>query len=388
MRNHGRVPVRRVVAALAAVAGLLVGGATLAWACTAQAHITLSPPSGPSGETITVYGGSFVDDGPVEIRWDGSGGPLLARATGPNFAVSVTIPDVPADVYTIVAYGYDSRGYVQGSPSESFEVTAGSSSSSTGDQEGTTTSEDSDSSTATASASGDSSGQGSDSTADTASATASGSASGDTSGSGDGQQAEPGTGTESQSSTTTTSQSEQEGTGSSQPAGTTAVEDDSRDGAAEPAPAPASATQEASQQPTTSAGSQTDSTPVEDRAAAESAASSTSAPAAETADPAGARAPDAGLRDAPTLAEADAARDPRPGTSTQVSSRAAGSDLWSGFGASETPSLVPALGTDQPVDPGSSPLTAALALFGAGLLTLFAGFGTAAVRRRRVRARA
>lgn len=81
---------------------LTLGVAGLAWACTPQARITIAPNSGPAGAVTRVEGGAF-HEGPVEIRWDSSTGPLLGTATGPSFAVDITIPEARTGTHYVVA---------------------------------------------------------------------------------------------------------------------------------------------------------------------------------------------------------------------------------------------------------------------------------------------
>lgn len=113
---------RLFLAALCASA-IVVGGGALAWACTPQAYITLSPRMGGPGTTVTVSGRSFVNNGPVEIRWESSTGMLLREARGPNFTVAITIPQSDPGVYSVVATGYDTGGIAKGRTAAPFEVT-------------------------------------------------------------------------------------------------------------------------------------------------------------------------------------------------------------------------------------------------------------------------
>jgi hypothetical protein len=110
---------RRILAAAFAVLGVLVTGAAIAWACTPQANIGVDPGSGMPGTQATVTGSQFAS-GPVEITWNG--GPVLARANGPNFGVTITIPNSPAETHTIVAVGFEQNGAVAGRARASFTI--------------------------------------------------------------------------------------------------------------------------------------------------------------------------------------------------------------------------------------------------------------------------
>lgn len=93
-----------------AVAGLLaslmvVTGAGLAWACTAQTLMQVAPSmTGPAGSQVQVTA-SVASAGPVSLRWNGAQGPVLASGEArPRESVdmSVTIPEVPPGVYYLV----------------------------------------------------------------------------------------------------------------------------------------------------------------------------------------------------------------------------------------------------------------------------------------------
>jgi hypothetical protein len=63
-------------------------------------------------------------------------------------------------------------------------------------------------------------------------------------------------------------------------------------------------------------------------------------------------------------------------------------DLWSGFASGSGPDMGASL-LDEPVDASASPArTLGIALFAAGLVSLFAGFAAATVARRRSSAQA
>jgi len=86
--------------------GLFVAGglAVEAWACTAQANLRLVSGVAIPGGVAQVVGSGFVPGQPVEIRFNGSQGPLLATAAGPSFSTTITVPqDASPDVYYILA---------------------------------------------------------------------------------------------------------------------------------------------------------------------------------------------------------------------------------------------------------------------------------------------
>ena len=110
----------RMLATLGMVA-MVLGGMSLAWACTPHAQVSVNPDEGHAGAQITVRGTAFVP-GPVQIRWNSESGELLGQASGPNFSISVRIPQAPAGVYSIVAVATDAHGnYAHGA---TFQVLA------------------------------------------------------------------------------------------------------------------------------------------------------------------------------------------------------------------------------------------------------------------------
>jgi len=81
------------VLAAAATGAMVLGVASLAFACSPYAKLTsLSTSTGLPGDTITVSGGDFWSS--VLIRWGGFDGPVLATAAnGTGFTVPVRIPE-------------------------------------------------------------------------------------------------------------------------------------------------------------------------------------------------------------------------------------------------------------------------------------------------------
>lgn len=104
---------RRVLIATSAALAAATVTAALAWACTPQAYIELSRASASPGGTVTVRGRGFIPR-EVQIRWNGSSGPLLAKATGPDFSVEVTVPREGPGTYYPHAVARGSDGLVVG----------------------------------------------------------------------------------------------------------------------------------------------------------------------------------------------------------------------------------------------------------------------------------
>lgn len=97
-------------AALGAVGMVLLlaaGWASAAFACTAQSQV-LVPAEAAPGQTVQVEGRALPSGGPVEIRWNGVKGSVLATALPVNGALSVPVQipsTTPPGVYgiTVVA---------------------------------------------------------------------------------------------------------------------------------------------------------------------------------------------------------------------------------------------------------------------------------------------
>jgi hypothetical protein len=110
------------VAAAATLAVPLVLAA-LAWACSPQSAIQLSQQAGFAGNNVEVSGSNFANGGSVEIHWNSASGPLLATATGPTFAVTVTVPEeASADNHLIVAVGQATAQFPEVHRPASFTV--------------------------------------------------------------------------------------------------------------------------------------------------------------------------------------------------------------------------------------------------------------------------
>lgn len=106
-----------LVLAVAVGVGLVAGGPT-----EAATQVTLSPASGPPGTEFVVTGTGFAAL-PVEIRWGGLTGPVIATAMGPAFSVTAVVPDSPPNSHPVMAVVTD--GNAVSTSSASFQVTGG-----------------------------------------------------------------------------------------------------------------------------------------------------------------------------------------------------------------------------------------------------------------------
>lgn len=125
---------------------LTLGVIGAAWACTVSPSLSVEPGFSTPGSLVTIQGafipigaktGQASEAGPVEIRWNGSDGPLLASSEasskpvpdGTNLSVPVTVPSqARPGVYYLVAVQRDASGNVIAKAAETFEVrSAGSS---------------------------------------------------------------------------------------------------------------------------------------------------------------------------------------------------------------------------------------------------------------------
>lgn len=96
--------------AVAAAALGLVGWAGAAFACSPQPQVySLLPGVAAPGEKVQVEGRSVMGGAPVEIRWNGVGGQLLAVATpvGGQVSVAVQVPDVAPGIYSLTLVNPD-----------------------------------------------------------------------------------------------------------------------------------------------------------------------------------------------------------------------------------------------------------------------------------------
>ena len=106
-----------LVLAMAVAVGLVAGGPA-----AAATQLTLSPASGPPGTEFVVTGTGFAAL-PVEIRWGGLSGPVIATAMGPEFSVTAGVPDSPPNSHPVMAVVTD--GSAVSTSSASFQVTNG-----------------------------------------------------------------------------------------------------------------------------------------------------------------------------------------------------------------------------------------------------------------------
>lgn len=121
-----RVRRQRHPPALMLVAGsaLVLAATGAAWACVPQPRLIVLPQaSGPAGNPITLEGIGF-DPAPsrAEVRWNTIGGTLLGTTGQPDFSLTVTIPDVPPDLYAILVLSRDANGAIGNTARASFQV--------------------------------------------------------------------------------------------------------------------------------------------------------------------------------------------------------------------------------------------------------------------------
>ncbi|HEV2758599.1 MAG TPA: IPT/TIG domain-containing protein [Acidimicrobiales bacterium] len=100
----------------------LVAALVLVWSAPAWAdpELRLSPAAGATGSEVTVTGTGF-DAAAVEIRWGSRSGPVLGTAQGPDFTVTVEVPDSPPNSYPVVAV--IAAGNTVTTSNASFQVT-------------------------------------------------------------------------------------------------------------------------------------------------------------------------------------------------------------------------------------------------------------------------
>lgn len=97
-----RMP-RAALGAVGIVLVAVVGWAGAAFACTAQSQV-LAPPEAAPGATVQVEGRTLPSGGPVEIRWNGVKGSVLASGMPVNgqLSVPIQIPTMtPPGVYAL-----------------------------------------------------------------------------------------------------------------------------------------------------------------------------------------------------------------------------------------------------------------------------------------------
>jgi hypothetical protein len=68
--------------------------------------------------------GVGFDQGPIEIRWNGSAGPELAKTNGPTFSTEVTIPESPEGLYALIVLARKADGSLGNTGTAAFQVKA------------------------------------------------------------------------------------------------------------------------------------------------------------------------------------------------------------------------------------------------------------------------
>lgn len=117
---------RRIFLATLGVLAASLSVAAVAWACTPTADLQVDHLAGAPGTAMTFTGHGFAN-GPVEIRMDSVSAAPLVTTSGPDFSLTVTVPQTSPGYHVFGAVGYDSNGNAIGTASVSFEVTGPSS---------------------------------------------------------------------------------------------------------------------------------------------------------------------------------------------------------------------------------------------------------------------
>lgn len=95
---------RSTVLLVVGIMAMVLGGASLAFACGGQPTLGLSSNSGPAGSPLTLTGALFPADAKVNVYWGGEGGVLVGTGTGPSFSIDTTVPaNAAAGVHYVVA---------------------------------------------------------------------------------------------------------------------------------------------------------------------------------------------------------------------------------------------------------------------------------------------
>jgi hypothetical protein len=111
---------RRAAAAGLVLAVVVTVGLLGVGPAAAAPELTVSPASGPPGTEFVVSGSGFAAL-PVEIRWGGLSGPVIATATGPAFSVPAVVPESLPNSVPVMAVVTD--GSSVSTSSASFQVT-------------------------------------------------------------------------------------------------------------------------------------------------------------------------------------------------------------------------------------------------------------------------
>ena len=106
---------RRYAGIVLGILATALAAASLAWACSPEAVIGLTPQSAAPGATVTVTGEQFVEGDTVQLRWNAADGRVLATVSprgrpGAEFRTTITVPRVPADTYSVIAVARDPNG--------------------------------------------------------------------------------------------------------------------------------------------------------------------------------------------------------------------------------------------------------------------------------------
>lgn len=124
---------QRAAGVLTAVFVVVLAGASAAWACSAQPRVfSVAPQAAASGDTVLVSGDGAPAATPVDVYWNSLEGKSMGRTTSDaegTFAISVTVPEVPAGIYSIAfmaspGVGERSAGNAAGVGRMSFQVVA------------------------------------------------------------------------------------------------------------------------------------------------------------------------------------------------------------------------------------------------------------------------
>jgi hypothetical protein len=112
---------RRTAAAGLVLAVVVAVGLLGVGTAAAAPELTVSPASGPPGTEFVVTGSGFAAL-PVEIRWGGLSGPVIATAAGPAFSVTAVAPESQPNSVPVTAVVID--GSSVSTSSASFQVTS------------------------------------------------------------------------------------------------------------------------------------------------------------------------------------------------------------------------------------------------------------------------
>lgn len=102
---------------------VFAGWASVAFACSPLPQVySVLPEAATPGDTVVLRGQAVKSSAPVQIRWNGVNGKVLAAATpdgGGAFSVPVVVPDVAPGIYSLTLQTQDA-----GVNRTTFEVTA------------------------------------------------------------------------------------------------------------------------------------------------------------------------------------------------------------------------------------------------------------------------